>query len=122
MVDGDLDRINIIATAYGTVGDFHLRQTSKTVKWWNGRRASSTGQILDRPMTTWMICKTSIAILLSGALQFVPTGDAFAGPSNACQKACTADFQACWKDSARDKVAKLICQRRQQMCLHQQQC
>src|ERR1700678_4303507 len=79
VVDGDLDRINIIATAYGTVGDLHLRQTSKTVKWWNGRRASSTGQILDRPMTTWMICKTSIAILLSGALQFVPTGDAFAG-------------------------------------------
>ncbi len=72
-------------------------------------------------MTTWnKIFNSSIAILLFGGLQFVPTV-AFAAPAplTACQKACNSDYWDCMTKAVqhKDEAAKLNCKVHQLSCL-----
>jgi hypothetical protein len=71
-------------------------------------------------MTTWNeILKTSIAILLLGGFQSVPTIASAAAPLNACQKACNSTYWDCMAEAVRnkDEAAKLACKQRQLSCL-----
>jgi hypothetical protein len=71
-------------------------------------------------MTTWnKIFNSSIAILLFGGLQFVPTV-APAAPLNACQKACNSVYWNCMARAVRnqDEALKLSCKQHQLSCLH----
>lgn len=70
-------------------------------------------------MLNWSrIRNCSLAILIAAGLPLIPT-IAFAGPLNACQKACNATYSTCMNGAGHDDVKKLTCKHHLDYCTNQ---